>query len=96
MALVPSSPSARLPANPARDLEAAVDEFRSILTADQRTSLERIIAVPDADAVLIFTAQLDHLSRSRKGRSIANRLHSVLQCAREFSAVVNDFVSSHP
>jgi hypothetical protein len=95
MALVPTPPSARPPANPTTDLEAALSEFHNILTEDQRTKLQKIKAVPDADAVFIFTAQLDQSSRSR-GRSIASRLHSVLQCVREFSAVVDVFVSSNP
>jgi hypothetical protein len=45
--------------------------------------------------VLVFTAQLDS-SQQRRGRSIATRLHSVLQSVREFSAVVDTFISSNP
>jgi hypothetical protein len=96
MALIPSSPSAGVPVAPAKYLEDAVDDFQSILTDDQRTRLQKIKTIPDADAVLMFTAQLDYSSRSRKGRSIATRLHSVLQSVREFSAIIDTFVSSHP
>jgi ATP phosphoribosyltransferase len=96
MALIRSSPSAAVPTTPAKYLEDAVADFQSILTTDQRTRLREIKIVPDADAVLMFTAQLDYSSRSRKGRSIASRLHSVLQSVREFSAIVDTFVSSHP
>jgi len=95
MALVRSSPPAIQLPDPARDLEAAVGEFRSVLTEDQRTRLQAVRAVPDAQDVLVFTAQLDYLSR-RKGRSIGSRLHSVLASVREFSAIIDVFVSSHP
>ncbi|KAH6621545.1 hypothetical protein B0J18DRAFT_229731 [Chaetomium sp. MPI-SDFR-AT-0129] len=91
---VASQPS-RVSLSPAKQLNEAVDDFQRILTEDQRTELKNIKSIPDADAVLVFTAQLD-LSQRRRGRSIATRLHSVLQSVREFSAVIDTFVSSHP
>jgi hypothetical protein len=45
--------------------------------------------------VLVLTAQLDR-SQDRRGRSIGTRLHSVLQCVRDFSAIIDTFVSSNP
>ncbi|RYP43678.1 hypothetical protein DL768_009779 [Monosporascus sp. mg162] len=96
MALVPKTSSSRAPIGPEQALKDAIQDFQSILSNDQRTSLQKIKTVPDADAVITFTAQLDYSNRSRKGRSIASRLHSVLQSVREFSTIVDTFVSSHP
>ena len=95
MALTLASQSSAVPLSPAKQLNEAVDDFQRILTDDQRTALKNIKSVPDADAVLVFTAQLDS-SQDRRGRSIATRLHSVLQSVREFSAVIDTFVSSNP
>ncbi len=92
MALTLASQSSGVPLS---QLKEAVDDFQRILTEDQRTALKNIKSIPDADAVLVFTAQLDS-SQHRRGRSIATRLHSVLQSVREFSAVIDTFVSSNP
>ncbi|KAL6887999.1 hypothetical protein GGI43DRAFT_425900 [Trichoderma evansii] len=67
-------------------LRDAIFDFQSSLNDNQRQELQDIIAIPDADAVLILTAQLDSLNRNRQGCSIASRLHSVLQSVRDFSA----------
>ncbi|MBE3046758.1 hypothetical protein IMZ48_30360 [Candidatus Bathyarchaeota archaeon] len=80
----------------ARGLDDALKSFQGILTVDQRRQLKDIQSVPDADAVLVFTAQLDAQNAKRKGRSIATRLYTFLQCARDFSAVVDTFVQSNP
>lgn len=65
------------------------------LSEEQRKILKETTSIPDADAVLVFTAQLD-ASQHRKGRSIATRLHPVLQSVRDFSAIIDTFVSSNP
>jgi hypothetical protein len=96
MALVPASATGRGQRAPEIYLEDAIRSFQDILTDEQRSKLQEIKTIPDADAVMTFTAQLDISCRSRKGRSIASRLHSVLQCVREFSAIVDTFVQSHP
>jgi hypothetical protein len=96
MALVPTHLSSRVPISPKKALEDALQDFQSILSNDQRITLQKIKIVPDADAVITFTAQLDYSSRSRKGRSIASRLHPLLQSVREFSTIVDTFVSSNP
>jgi len=96
MALVVASSSARTLAGPRKCLEDAVEDFQSILTDDQRQRLEGIGAVRDTDTVITFTAQLDYDCRSRKDRSIASRLYSVLQSVQAFATVVDTFVSSHP
>jgi hypothetical protein len=95
LALASQSSGVPLPLQATKQLSEAVDDFQSILTDDQRTALRNIKSIPDADAVLVFTAQLDS-SQHRRGRSIATRLHSVLESVREFSAIIDTFVSSKP
>jgi hypothetical protein len=84
--------------SPEKVLEVAIREFETVLPQDKLALLQDMKrdAVPDADAVMVLTAQLDAASRSRRGRSIASRLHSVLQSVREFSAAIDTFVSSNP
>jgi len=55
MALVVSS-STGASTSPLKSLEDAIDDFQTILTADQRDDLASFGAVPDADAVMTFTA----------------------------------------
>lgn len=93
MALAHHSPGSSQ--SPAAKLDEAVWDFQKILTEEQLKTLKEIKSIPDADAVLVFTAQLDG-SQNRKGRSIATRLHPVLQSVRDFSAVIDTFVSSNP
>ena len=80
----------------ANGLNDALQSFQGVLTVDQRRQLQEIQSVPDADAVLIFTAELDAQNAKRKGRSVATRLYTFLQCARDFSAVVDTFIQSNP
>ncbi|RYP93380.1 hypothetical protein DL770_000423 [Monosporascus sp. CRB-9-2] len=75
-------------------LQRALHQFKSILTDEQRRELHGTTAVPDADSVLVFTAQLDN--KNRKGRSVASRLHTVLLSVQSFCSVVDTFVASHP
>lgn len=96
MALSLSSRSTSAAAAPEHMLQKAIQDFRNSLSDDQRQELQRTNNVPGADAVLVFTAKLDSHNRNRKGRSIASNLYSVLQSVRDFSSVVNTFVSSHP
>ncbi|KAG7291980.1 hypothetical protein NEMBOFW57_002009 [Staphylotrichum longicolle] len=95
MALTLASRSSGVPLLPEKQLNEAVADFQGALTEEQRSALRQIKDIPDADAVLVFTAQLDS-NRQRRGRSIGTRLHSVLQSVREFSAVIDTFVSSNP
>ncbi|KAE9576603.1 hypothetical protein CGMCC3_g7353 [Colletotrichum fructicola] len=50
----------------------------------------------DAGQVIAFTAGLDVVDPNRRGRSIATRLHSILETVQRFSEVVGIYVSSHP
>ncbi|CCF40179.1 hypothetical protein CH063_10812, partial [Colletotrichum higginsianum] len=89
-----SSTKSRLP--PAKRLQDAVNEFQKTLTDDQRSDLNKLKAIPDADAVLVFTAQLDSSTTQRKCPNKGTRLISVLQFVRESSVIIDTFVSSHP
>ncbi|KAI0975505.1 hypothetical protein F4678DRAFT_456857 [Xylaria arbuscula] len=77
-------------------LQNALEDFQLILDPDQQASLSSIKSVPDVDSILVFTAQLDLANRHRKGRSIGSRLYTVLSSVRNFCAVFDVYVSSHP
>ncbi|KAI6753938.1 hypothetical protein HG530_013114 [Fusarium avenaceum] len=96
MALVLPRPSAVALAKTESSLEQALRTFRATLTEKQLKDLDAIKYVPDTKAVLTFTAELDAKRRTIKGQSIASRLYSILQCVRDFSSVVETFVSSNP
>ncbi|KAL7957643.1 hypothetical protein V8C34DRAFT_171260 [Trichoderma compactum] len=81
--------------NGTQTLRDSIFNFQRVLTDDQRRELQKIKMIPDTIAVLVFTAELDSLNRNRKGRSIASRLHSVLQSVRDFSAAVEAADSVH-
>lgn len=83
---------------PVKLLQNAIDTFKTILTDDQRAQLHSIQSVPDVDAVLVFTAELDRKRRgeTKRGRSIATRLSKILCSVRDFSSIIDTFVSSHP
>jgi hypothetical protein len=84
-------------ASPEKVLEYAIVEFETILPQGRLARLQKTKTdfVPDATAVMVLTAQLDAASRSRRGRSIASRLHSALKPVREFSAIIDTLVSSN-
>ncbi|RYO85137.1 hypothetical protein DL766_007352 [Monosporascus sp. MC13-8B] len=92
LAIASSSATARPVVDEA--LQHALHEFRSILTDEERRELHKTTAVPNADSVLIFTAQLEN--ENRKGRSVASRLPTVLLSVQKFCSVVDTFVASHP
>ncbi|KAF6787047.1 ankyrin repeat-containing protein [Colletotrichum sojae] len=96
MALVPTPSSATSPIPPTKELEDAVNEFRKVLTDDQRSELQKLKTIPDADAVLVFTAQLDRSTTQRNCPNKGTRLISILQFVRESSVIIDTFVSSHP
>lgn len=93
MALVATS-SVPLPATD-KNLKEALDEFQRALTDDQRRQLRRMNKVPNVDAVLAFTAELD-TKRNARGRSLTSKFYSVLQVVRDFYNVMDTFVSSRP
>ncbi len=83
---------------PEQALNEAILDFQHILSIEQRRDLHRIRGIPDCNAVLVFTANLDRNARdkNRRGRSIASNFYSVLQSVSEFAAIVDTFVSSNP
>jgi hypothetical protein len=85
-----------LPARPVEGLKLAVANFSAMLTDEQRHDLAKIHAVPNADSIFVFTAQLDSVNRSRRGRSVGSRVSTFLQSVRDFCSVIDTFVSSNP
>ncbi|KAI3326133.1 ankyrin repeat-containing domain protein [Xylariaceae sp. AK1471] len=84
------------PARPVEELQLALSNFCAILTDEQRRDLSEIRTVPDADSILVFTAQLDFANRSRRGRSVGSRVIKLLHSTRDFCGVIDTFVSSNP
>ncbi|KAK1842752.1 nacht domain protein [Colletotrichum chrysophilum] len=78
-------------------LENALNAFRDVLTADEREKLKVEMNISrDPSQVIAFTAGLDLMDPNRRGKSIATRLHSILQTVQQFSQVVDTYVSSNP
>ncbi|KAI1123420.1 hypothetical protein F5Y10DRAFT_286241 [Nemania abortiva] len=83
--------------SPTDSLQAALGEFQSILSDEDRQRLQKIKNKPEADAAIQFTATLDRENAARrKGPSISSRLYSVLLSVQHFSTVVDTFVSANP
>ncbi|KAF4844111.1 putative ankyrin repeat protein R863 [Colletotrichum siamense] len=81
---------------PIKGLQVAVNEFRKTLNDDQRSDLDKLKGIPDADAALVFTSQLNDSATQRKSASRGSRLISVLEYVRDSSVIIDTFVSSHP
>ncbi|KAI0025622.1 hypothetical protein F4780DRAFT_216112 [Xylariomycetidae sp. FL0641] len=81
---------------PTACLEEALQSFQNALSAEDKTRLDIIKGVPDADAAITFTAELDRENTHRRGASLASRLYAFMQSMQQFSAVVDTFVSSNP
>lgn len=96
MEIASKSSSAKSQVIPAKGLQDAVSEFRKTLNDDQRSNLDKLKGIPDADAALVFTAQLDWSTIQRNSPSKGTRLISVLQYVRDSSVIIDTFVSSHP
>ncbi|KAH0435885.1 hypothetical protein CcaCcLH18_04667 [Colletotrichum camelliae] len=96
MEVAPNSSSATSQVTPTKGLHEAVGEFRKTLNDDQRSDLDKLKGIPDADAALVFTAQLDWSATQRNSPSKGTRLISALQYVRDSSVVIDTFVSSHP
>ncbi|KAF5536865.1 NACHT domain-containing protein [Fusarium mexicanum] len=88
--------SSAIPKKGDRILQNAIDSFRTVLTPEQLAEFENIQSVPDTDAVLVFTAELDLRRQNQRGKSIASRLFPVLQAVHSFTSVIDTFVSSNP
>lgn len=84
---------------PTASLEAALGEFRAVLTEADRRRLGQVRGRPGAmsDAAMQFTASLDRENAGRRrGPSVASRLYALLASVQRFVGVVDTFVSSDP
>lgn len=77
-------------------LQNAINSFRTVLTPEQLAEFDCIQSVPETDAVLVFTAELDLRRQNKKGKSIASRLFPVLQAVHSFTSIIDTFISSNP
>lgn len=77
-------------------LQNAINSFRTVLTPEQLTEFDCIESVPETDAFLVFTAELDLRRQNKKGKSIASRLFPVLQAVHSFTSIIDTFISSNP
>ncbi|QGI71339.1 hypothetical protein CEK26_003676 [Fusarium fujikuroi] len=77
-------------------LQNAINSFRTVLTSEQLAEFDCIQSVPETDAVLVFTAELDLRRQNKKGKSIASRLFPVLQAVHSFTSIIDTFISSNP
>ncbi|KAK8023696.1 Vegetative incompatibility protein HET-E-1 [Apiospora rasikravindrae] len=88
--------SSLVPSAPRDVLLDAVIDFQAALSDEERQELRKMRTIPDADSILVFTAELDSTHRTRRGPSYASRLHTVLSSVGVFCGVIDTFVSSHP
>lgn len=77
-------------------LNDALQSFKDSSDVEQKTKLQAIKAIPDAQAVSEFTYQLDEENAKRKSRCVAARVSPLLESIQQFSGIVDTFVSSHP
>ena len=74
----------------------ALRDLQSALTAQQRADLAALRSVPNANAVVAFTAALDQKhAKARKSRCVANRLCTILQSVQQYSTILDTFSQSH-
>ena len=93
-----TTPQARVTVSKEADeiLQHAINSFRTGLTPEQLGEFNSIQSLPDTNAVLVFTTELDMRRQSQRGKSIASRLFPVLQAVHSFTGVIETFVSSNP
>ncbi|KAK8070548.1 hypothetical protein PG997_010751 [Apiospora hydei] len=91
-----ASSSALVPSLKRDVLLDAISDFQANLSDGERLELKKMRSIPDADSILVFTAELDATHRTRRGPSYASRLHTVLSSIGVFCGIVDTFVSAHP
>lgn len=91
-----TSSSALVPSGQSLNLLDAISGFKGVLDDAERGELKKMRNVPDADAILVFTAELDASHRNRRGPSYASRLHSILSSVGSYCGIIETCVSSHP
>jgi hypothetical protein len=96
MALTLRSPAKSSPPDPTESLKQALKSFENTLTDARRQLYHQACAIPDATSVVKFVTQLDQDNDGRARRCFAPRLLTFLNAVRQFSDVVDSFVSSNP
>jgi len=93
-----ASPPVPGPLPTRQTLQNATQAFQDVLDDEQRQELLKMKqgAVPDADAILIFTAHLDFINQNRKGQSFGTHLHKFLSSIGDFCSIIDTYVSAHP
>lgn len=77
-------------------LQEALHSFQGILSPEQRNSFLSSKVIPDAAAVITFTAEVDNENAKRRTRCVASRLCGFLESVQQFSAIVDTFITSNP
>ena len=78
-------------------LDLALDEFHQILSSEQRIEFESTAnQVPTAEAVLLFTDEINEKSSTRKSRILAGRMRGVLEAVQQYSTIVDTATSAQP
>jgi hypothetical protein len=72
-------------------LAVALQEFQDGLAPDKKSDLLASKSVPDANAVLAFTAQLDSANAERGRRGVASCFCKFLPSVQQYSAVMDTY-----
>lgn len=82
------------PLKPEARLGQALVEFESVLTDDQKETLQSYRGyLPSTTAAMILTAEIDRENSKRRIRCVGPRLTSVLESIQQFSYIVETFIS---
>ena len=77
-------------------LQEALQGFQVVLTDDQRAQFQHVKTVPDAAAIIVFTAELDAIHAQRRRSGFATRLYSLLQSIQQFTSVLDTYAQIKP
>ncbi|KAG5661908.1 hypothetical protein KAF25_004147 [Fusarium avenaceum] len=80
-----------------KELETAIARFQAILDDDDRKKLQELRTTShDSQSIVLFTAELDMLDQSRRGKSVATRLSLFLQIIEQYTPIIDTFIQSNP
>ncbi|CAG7983869.1 unnamed protein product [Penicillium nalgiovense] len=83
-------------ADPTQSLNAALENFKNILTEEQKREFQKSTTTPDIASVIEFVAEIDARNSRTMRRCVAPRLCTFLEATQQFTGVVDTFVSSNP
>ncbi|KAJ5425230.1 hypothetical protein N7465_000300 [Penicillium sp. CMV-2018d] len=83
-------------ADPTQSLNAALADFQSTLTEEQKREFQKSTTTPDIASVIEFVAEIDARNSSTTRRCVAPRLCTFLEATQQFTGVVDTFISSNP